>query len=72
MKLYMSELMNANALSKAEPLKAKDLTAAKREASRKQAFQDTVLELGTEVDEEGFLRNVVSCKENGRWEDVDR
>lgn len=44
MKFYMSELMNANALSKAEPLKAKDLTAAKREASRKQAFQDTVLE----------------------------
>lgn len=45
---------------KAEPLKARNLTAAKREASRKAAFWGTVLTIGTAVDSDGFLLNPVA------------
>lgn len=45
---YMMETSNANAFCKAEPLKAQNLTAAKREASRKAAFCGTVITIGTE------------------------
>ena len=45
---------------KAEPLKARTLIAAKREASRNAAFWGTVLTIGTAVDSEGFLVNPVA------------
>lgn len=69
---YMMETSNANAFCKAEPLKAQNLTAAKREASRKAAFYDTVLTIGTELNDEGFLvpSGNVAIKSLGIWYDV--
>lgn len=69
---YMMETGNANAFCKAEPLKAQNLTSAKREASRKAAFYDTVLTIGTELNDEGFLvpSGNVAIKSLGIWYDV--
>lgn len=62
MKLYMSELMNANALSKAEPLKAKDLgdtylllsdAFLDGDADGNSAYYAEALCVGDEIDEEG-------------------
>lgn len=57
---YFAETTSLPPLRKAEPLKARNLTAAKREASRNAAFWGTVLTIGTAVDSEGFLLNPVA------------
>lgn len=69
---YMMETSNANSFRKAEPLKAQNLTAAKREASRKAAFYDTVLTIGTELNDEGFLvpSGNVAIKSLGIWYNI--
>lgn len=62
---YMSE--NNGGFRKAEKLKAETLTAAKREATRKQVFQGTRVAIGTELNENGFLKEAVSIKKDGLW-----
>lgn len=60
---------NNNGYSHAEPLKAKNLTAAKREASRKQVFQGTRLVLGDSLDG-SYINHVISVKDRGgKWFD---
>ena len=69
---YFAEFQNAGSYRQAEKLKAKSLRAAKREASMRQAFYGTVLEIGCEVNEDGFILNPVARKEVGKqWKDVE-
>ena len=66
---YFAELQNAGSYRQAEKLKATSLRAAKREASMRQAFQGTVLEIGNSVNTDGFILNPVARKEDGKtWE----
>lgn len=69
---YMMETINANLFRKAEPLKAQNLTAAKREASRKAVFYDTVLTIGTKLNGEGLLvpSGNVAIKSLGIWYNI--
>lgn len=69
--LYVMEVTEENSFRKAEKLDAKTLKDAKKEAAKKQYFYGTVLEIGTEIDEEGFLvpSSVVAYRKGeGRWE----
>lgn len=69
---YFAEFQNAGSYRQAEKLKATSLRAAKREASMRQAFYGTVLEIGCEVNEDGFILNPVARKEVGKqWKDVE-
>ena len=68
---YFAELQNAGSYRQAEKLKATSLRAAKREASMRQAFQGTTLEIGNSVSEDGFILNPVARKEDGKtWETI--
>lgn len=69
---YMMETITGNSFRKTEPLKAENLTAAKREASRKAVFCDSVLTIGTEIDDEGFLvpSSNVAIKSIGIWNNL--
>lgn len=68
---YFAELQNAGSYRKAEKLKATSLRAAKREASMRQVFQGTVLEIGNSVNTDGFILNPIARKEDGKtWEDL--
>jgi hypothetical protein len=69
---YIAELQNRNSYRKAEKIDAKTLTAAKRVATRRQAFQGTVLEIGTTVNSQGFILNPIAVRENGRWKTFDK
>ena len=62
---YMSE--NNRGFRKAKKLNATTLTAAKREATRKQVFQGTRLVIGTEVNEDGFITEAKAVKKDGLW-----
>ena len=67
---YFSETTDGG-FGKAEPLKATNLTAAKREATRKQSFFGTWLTIGTAVNEDGFIlpEHVLAVRsEDGKWE----
>lgn len=68
---YFSETTNINSFREATPLKATNLTAAKREASRKQTFCGTVLTIGDAVNADGFIlpEHVLAVRsEDGKWE----
>lgn len=55
----------------AKKIHATSLTAAKRAASRGQAFYGTELVIGTSVDENGFVRNRIAVKTvGGEWVDI--
>ena len=64
MAFYMMEKQNANSYREPTPLTAQTLDGAKREATRLQAFEGTVLEIGT--DPENW--KPVSRKEHGKWQ----
>ena len=70
MKYYVAEVQNIGSFRKADEIEARDLTEAKRKASRMQFFEGTVLEIGDSVDENGFLTNYICCKVNGKWQEV--
>ena len=59
----ITELQNANSYRKGEAVDAKDLTTAKRKASKMQMFQGTVMEIAYENGE------TVSIKKDGKWRD---
>lgn len=68
---YFVELQNAGSYRQAEKLKATSLRAAKREASMRQVFQGTVLEIGNSVNTDGFITKPIARKEAGKhWEDI--
>ena len=68
---YFAELQNAGSYRQAEKLKATSLRAAKREASMRQVFQGTTLEIGNSVNEDGFIMNPIARKEDGKtWETI--
>lgn len=68
---YFAELQNAGSYRQAEKLKATSLRAAKREASMRQVFQGTTLEIGNSVNEDGFILNPIARKEDGKtWETI--
>lgn len=68
---YFAELQNSGSYRQAEKLKATSLRAAKREASMRQVFQGTVLEIGNSVNTDGFILNPIARKEDGKtWEDL--
>ena len=70
---YFAEVPEPGSFGKAEELKASNLTAAKREASRKSGFFGTVLVIGTELSEDGFIKpeSVLASKIDGKWEDYE-
>lgn len=67
-KFYMMEVANVNAKRAAEKLNAEWLGAAKREASKKSAFYNSVIYISTEIDENGFIVNPAAVKNGARWE----
>lgn len=67
MTFYIAELENKNSYRQAEAVEAKNLSAAKIRATKGQCFQGTVLEIGTEVNSDGFILNPVAQKINGKW-----
>ena len=67
MKFYFSEVQGLNNFRKAEAFEAKDLTRAKILASKKQAFEGTVLTIGTEINEEGLIVNPIAVKVGKNW-----
>lgn len=67
MKFYVAEVQNVNSVREAEEISAKNLAAAKRKASRGQAFYGTVLVIGTEINQDGFITDPLVYKENGKW-----
>lgn len=69
-KFYFSETTGVS-FREATPLKATNLTAAKREAARKQAFYGTTLTIGDAINEDGFIlpEHVLAVRsEDGKWE----
>ena len=63
MKTYtITEKQDINSYREPVEILAKNLTAAKRVASKNQAFFGTVLEISD-------FHGVVSIKEDGKWED---
>lgn len=65
---YFAELQNAGSYRQAEKLKATSLRAAKREASMRQVFQGTTLEIGNSVNTDGFILNPIARKSGPTWE----
>lgn len=70
MKFYVAEVQKVNSVREAEEISAKDLTEAKRKASRGQAFCGTVLVIGTEINEDGFITDPMVYKESGKWHNI--
>lgn len=70
MKYYVAEVQNIGSRREAVAIEAADIAAAKRSASRQQAFDGTVLELGTTVDGNGFLTDIICRKVNGEWQEA--
>lgn len=70
---YFAEVQNPNSFREAEKLTAKNLVAAKQMASKRQAFHDTGLVIGSRVDDQGFIPPdaVLSAKWDGHWTDAD-
>lgn len=66
---YIAELQNPFSFRKAEKILAKSLASAKRKASKMQCFYGTVLEIGFQVDKNGFILEPISQKINGKWQD---
>ena len=60
----ITELQNANSYRKGETVEAKDLTAAKRKASRMQRYQGTAMKIEYENG------SVASIKEDDKWRDL--
>jgi ribosomal protein L19 len=58
------ELQNMNSHREGQAIEAKNLTAAKRAASRAQMFQGTVLK----IESQGGA--VLAVKEDGKWNDM--
>ena len=73
MDFYFAEIQNPNSFREAEKLTAKNLTAAKKMASHRQAFQNTELVIGTKVNSDGFILpdDILSVKGDGRWIDAE-
>jgi len=59
---YVTEKQNINSTREAEKIQAKDLTHAKRKASRMQAFHGTVLEI-----EDSSGATVAVKYSDGKW-----
>lgn len=71
MAYYMMEVGNIGAVCKADKINAKNFTSAKRTASKNQCFQKTILYIGTDVNENGFITNPIARKLWGeKWEDL--
>ena len=64
---YVAEVARPHIFAKAEKIKAKSLTSAKRSASRYQMFQDTVLYIGEGVNSDGFIINPIAVKKGNKW-----
>ena len=62
---YVAETQNLNSIRQTEKIEAKDLTAAKRAATKNQIFQGTVLKIYSEVDENGYGVNELASKDTG-------
>ena len=69
---YFAEIQDPCSFREAERIEAKNLVAAKQMASKRQAFQDTGLVIGTRVDEQGFIPTdaILSAKWDGHWTDA--
>ena len=64
---YIAEMQNPQSRRKAEKILAKSLASAKRKATQTQYFQGTTLAIGYEIDDEGFITDVICQKVDGKW-----
>lgn len=72
MKYYFYEGQNMNDCGKYDAcFETKNITSAKRAASRRQIFQGTCLFLSTEIDQSGRLIRPVAIKKDGGWLDYE-
>jgi predicted Zn-dependent peptidase len=68
---YFAELQNRNSFSQAEKISAVSLADAQRIALSSQMFEGTVIEIGDNVNDDGFILNPTCIHENGRWDYVE-
>lgn len=69
-KYYVMETQGPNSFRKATAFTAKNLTSAKRIASRLQAFYGTWLHLSDVITDEGFVIESLAVKDaSGKWHD---
>ena len=71
MTYFVSEVGRLHSFSRAERITAKNLTIAKRKASRYKMFLSTVLYLGRTVDSNGFISEPIAVKKGHKWVDLD-
>ena len=64
---YIAEMQNPQSYREAEKVFAKDLASAKALASKAQCFQGTTMVIGREIDDNGFITDVICTKVNGKW-----
>lgn len=55
---------------KARKLNADNITSAKIEARRNQCFEGTDLIIGSEIDDDGYLKNVLYSFRRGYWNNL--
>ena len=72
MKYYIAEVENLRAYREAYSIEAESLKEARRIATKQQAFDGTVLVIGLEVNEKGWITDPLCVKNHGRWEQVKR
>ncbi len=67
---YMVETLNNCGFGcrRAVKLGSDTLRAARKEATKKQFFQGTILYIGTEIDRIGFLTDAEIVYQNGKWQ----
>lgn len=69
-KYYVAEVQNRGSRRAATAIEAGTLKEAMKKAEELQAFDGTRLEIGTEVDADGFLVDVIASKEDGEeWQE---
>ena len=70
MTYYIAEVARVHSFATAVRIEAKNLTNAKRKASRYQMFLGTILYLGRTVDSNGFIIEPIAVKKGSKWIDL--
>lgn len=67
MTFYFAEIQNNGSMRKAEKICASSLKGAKNIASKRQAFEGTILVISSKVSPEGYITDPICKKIGDRW-----
>lgn len=72
MKFYYCELQNRHSYCRATELQASNLADAMKEAENERVFCGTVLQIGSSLDHNGFLKKIDAMQDYGEnWEIIE-